>query len=159
VVAIIGARTRELIILQDEIERVSSRVVITTNDGSYGRRGVVTDALREVIAAGVDLVLAVGPLRMMKAVAETTLGSKIRTIVSLNPIMIDGTGMCGGCRVLVGGKSQFACVDGPEFDGHQVDFDRLMQRNTTYRECERRSMEQYEQEIAAHQSAAVAAPK
>jgi ferredoxin/flavodoxin---NADP+ reductase len=150
VIAIVGARTRELVILEEEMRAVSDRLVLTTDDGSYGRRGFVSDALRDVIAEmGVALVLAVGPLPMMKAVAETTRAAGIRTIVSLNPIMIDGTGMCGGCRVLVGGKSQFACVDGPEFDAHQVDFDTLMRRNTTYRECERASMERYQQESEA----------
>jgi ferredoxin/flavodoxin---NADP+ reductase len=148
VIAIVGARSRELVILEEEMRKVSNRLVLTTDDGSYGRRGLVTDALREVIAeSSVALVLAVGPLPMMKAVAETTRAAGIRTIVSLNPIMIDGTGMCGGCRVLVGGKSQFACVDGPEFDAHQVDFDTLMKRNTTYRECERASMERYRTEL------------
>lgn len=148
VIAIVGARTRELVILEEEMRKVSNRLVLTTDDGSYGRRGFVTDALREVMGeAPVARVLAVGPLPMMKAVAETTRAAGIRTIVSLNPIMIDGTGMCGGCRVLVGGKSQFACVDGPEFDAHQVDFDTLMKRNTTYRECERASMERYRTEL------------
>ncbi len=150
VIAIVGARTRELVILEAEMRGVSDRMIVTTDDGSYGRRGFVTDALRDLIAeTSVALVLAVGPLPMMKAVTETTRAAGIRTIVSLNPIMIDGTGMCGGCRVLVGGRSQFACVDGPEFDGHQVDFDTLMQRNTTYRECERASLERYHEEREA----------
>jgi ferredoxin--NADP+ reductase len=148
VVAIVGARTRELVILEEEMKAVADRLLVTTDDGSYGRRGLVTDALREIMAGGLHLVLAVGPLPMMKAVADATRAAAIPTVASLNPLMIDGTGMCGGCRVLVAGASRFACVDGPEFDAHQVDFDTLMRRNTTYRECERLALERQEASAA-----------
>jgi ferredoxin--NADP+ reductase len=150
-VIILGARTRELIVLENEMGRVSDRLVVSTDDGSYGEKGLVTEALRRMLQEGaaMDLVLAVGPIPMMKAVAETTRGPRIRTIVSLNPIMIDGTGMCGGCRVLVDGKSRFACVDGPEFDGHSVDFDLLMQRNSMYREAEQKSLADYRKQVQA----------
>ena len=130
---------------------VSDVLMITTDDGSYADKGFVTDKLRQLIQNGVpiDLVLAIGPIPMMKAVADMTRGEHIRTLVSLNPIMIDGTGMCGGCRVLVDGKSQFACVDGPDFDAHQVDFAVLVQRNAMYREAEKRSMDEYRQGLEA----------
>ena len=142
IISIVGARSKELVILEREMGAVSDVLMITTDDGSYADRGFVTDKLRQLIQNGVrvDLVLAVGPIPMMKAVAEMTRGERIRTIVSLNPIMIDGTGMCGGCRVLADGKSQFACVDGPEFDAHSVNFDVLVQRNRTYRAQEQQSM-------------------
>ncbi|MGZ4730891.1 MAG: sulfide/dihydroorotate dehydrogenase-like FAD/NAD-binding protein [Terriglobales bacterium] len=147
VAAIIGARNEELVILEREMRQVSDELTITTDDGSYAEKGLVTDKLRQMIDNGtrIDLVLAVGPIPMMRAVAELTRKDHIRTIVSLNPIMIDGTGMCGGCRVLVDGRSQFACVDGPEFNGHLVDFAVLTQRNSTYREEEERSMEEFRQ--------------
>ncbi len=147
VVAIIGARNKGLVILEREMSQVSDELTITTDDGSYAEKGLVTDTLRQLIDDGtrIDLVLAVGPIPMMRAVAELTRKDHIRTIVSLNPLMIDGTGMCGGCRVLVDGKSQFACVDGPEFDGHLVDFAVLTRRNSTYREEEQRSMEEFRQ--------------
>ncbi|MCD6360895.1 MAG: sulfide/dihydroorotate dehydrogenase-like FAD/NAD-binding protein [Armatimonadetes bacterium] len=133
-----GARTRELVILEDRLRALCERVIICTDDGSYGRKGFVTDALAELMEAGeqIDLVLAVGPTPMMKAVADLTRPHEIRTIVSLNPIMVDGTGMCGSCRVEVGGETRFACVDGPEFDGHQVNFDMLMKRQRMYHELE-----------------------
>ena len=145
VIAILGARTKDLIILEKEIRAISSEFFLTTDDGSYGEKGLVTDKLRTVIASGrkIDLVLAIGPIPMMRAVAETTHSPGIKTVVSLNPIMVGGTGMCGGCRVLVGGRSQFACVDGPEFDAHQVDFDVLTKRNAMYREFERQSLERF----------------
>jgi ferredoxin--NADP+ reductase len=145
VISIIGARNKELIILEREMRAVSDTLIVTTDDGSYGLKGFVTDWLRELITRGtqIDLVLAVGPVVMMRAVAELTRPSGIRTLVSLNPIMIDGTGMCGGCRVLVDGKSQFACVDGPEFEADRVNFDVLVQRNAMYRDAERRSMEEF----------------
>jgi len=137
VVGILGARTRDLIILEDEMAAVCDELVVTTDDGSYGRRGLVTVALAERIAREpVHRVLAIGPIPMMRAVAEVTRRLGIKTIVSLNSIMVDGTGMCGGCRVLVGGESRFACVDGPEFDAHAVDFAVLQQRNSMYREVE-----------------------
>ena len=150
VISIIGARTKELVILEREMRQVSDALLITTDDGSYVEKGFVTDKLRQLIQGRtrIDLVLAVGPIVMMKAVAEMTRKENIRTVVSLNPIMIDGTGMCGGCRVLIDGKSQFACVDGPEFDAHRVNFDVLVQRNAMYRDAEQRSMCEYERAIA-----------
>ena len=146
VLSILGARAKDLLILESEVRAVSHETFIMTDDGSYGGKGLVTDKLNELIAGGVkvDFVLAIGPVPMMRAVAETTRTHRIRTIVSLNSIMVDGTGMCGGCRVSIEGKSQFACVDGPEFDAHRVDFDVLMQRNSQYREPERLSMERFE---------------
>ncbi len=151
IISIVGARSRELVILEREMREVSDSLMITTDDGTYADKGFVTDKLRQLIQNGVriDLVLAVGPIPMMKAVAGMTRGERIRTLVSLNPIMIDGTGMCGGCRVLVGGKSEFACVDGPEFDAHRVDFDLLVQRNRTYRAQEQRSLAEFQCEREA----------
>jgi len=145
IISIVGARSQELVILEREMFAVSDLLIITTDDGSYADKGFVTDKLRQLIQDGVhiDRVLAVGPIPMMKAVADTTRQQGIRTIVSLNPIMIDGTGMCGGCRVLVDGRSQFACVDGPEFDAHRVNFDVLMQRTAIYRSQEQLSMAEY----------------
>lgn len=139
VVGILGARDRELLILVDEFRAVCDEFHITTNDGSAGRSGLVTDPLREMIERGdrIDRVLAIGPIPMMHGVAEVTRRQAIATVVSLNSIMVDGTGMCGGCRVLIGGEARFACVDGPEFDAHLVDFDSLAQRNAMYREAER----------------------
>ncbi len=131
---IIGFRNRDMVILEDELKAVSTNLYVTTDDGSYGEKGLVTEKLLKLIEAGAnyDLVIAIGPVPMMKYVCKTTAPFQIKTIVSLNPIMIDGTGMCGGCRVSVGGKIKFACVDGPDFDGHQVDFDQLMTRNKFY---------------------------
>ena len=156
VISIIGARNKELVLLESEMRAVSDTLLVTTDDGSYAEKGFVTDKLRELINSRthIDLVLAVGPVVMMRAVAELTRAPQIRTVVSLNPIMIDGTGMCGGCRVLVDGKSQFACVDGPEFEAHQVNFDVLVQRNAMYHEAERRSMEEFVQERAAQEEKA-----
>jgi len=146
VISMIGARTKELVIFESELRAVSDVLTITTDDGSYADKGFVTDKLRQLIQNGVpiNLVLAIGPVVMMKAVADLTRSERIRTVVSLNPIMIDGTGMCGGCRVLVDGKSQFACVDGPEFDGHEVNFEVLTQRNSMYRSAEQRSMDEFQ---------------
>lgn len=146
VISIVGGRSRPYIILEDEVRAISDELHITTDDGSYGRKGFVTDVLSGLIAGGtrIDLVLAIGPIPMMRAVAEVTRGPGIRTVVSLNPIMVDGTGMCGGCRVIVGGKPQFACVDGPEFDAHQVDFKILTQRNAMYRDMEREALERFQ---------------
>jgi len=145
VISIIGGRSKDLVILETEMREVSDTVFVTTDDGSYGDKGLVTDRLRQLIDNGVriDRILAVGPIPMMRAVAEMTRKERIRTIVSLNPIMIDGTGMCGGCRVLIEGKSQFACVDGPEFDAHRVDFAVLVKRNSMYRDAEKRSMDDF----------------
>lgn len=147
VISIVGARNKDLVILEREMADVSDELLITTDDGSYAEKGFVTDKLRQLIAScrRIDLVLAVGPIPMMKAVADVTREHGIRTIVSLNPIMIDGTGMCGGCRVLVDSKSEFACVDGPEFEAHRVNFEVLIQRNAMYREAERRSMDEFRQ--------------
>ncbi|MGD0990544.1 MAG: sulfide/dihydroorotate dehydrogenase-like FAD/NAD-binding protein [Candidatus Sulfotelmatobacter sp.] len=151
VISIVGARTRELVILEPEMRAVSDALMITTDDGSYADKGFVTDKLRQLIENGtrIDLVLAVGPIVMMKAVAAVTRKENIRTVVSLNTIMIDGTGMCGGCRVLIDGKSEFACVDGPEFDAHKVNFEVLVQRNSMYRDAEQRSLSEYQRAIAA----------
>jgi ferredoxin--NADP+ reductase len=133
VVAIIGARNHDLLFREEKMRAVSQQLFVTTDDGSYGRHGFVTDQLKDVLVAEkVGLVYAIGPVPMMRAVAETTRATGIKTIVSLNPIMIDGTGMCGGCRVTVGGQTKFACVDGPEFDGHQVNFLELTSRQKTY---------------------------
>jgi len=135
---IAGFRNKDIVILEEEMKAVSNRLFLTTDDGSYGLKGFVTNQLQELIDAGnkYDLVIAIGPLIMMKMVAAVTKPYGIKTFVSLNPIMIDGTGMCGGCRVTVGGEIRFACVHGPEFDGHQVDFDELMRRNTVYKKQE-----------------------
>lgn len=151
VISIIGARNRDLVILESEIGAISDEVFMTTDDGSYGRKGLVIDPLKELIESGrkLDLVLAIGPIPMMRAVAEVTRPYGIKTIVSLNSIMIDGTGMCGGCRVVVSGKTQFACVDGPEFDAHLVDFDVLRQRNSFYRDAERLALEKFEKDPSA----------
>jgi ferredoxin/flavodoxin---NADP+ reductase len=145
VAAIIGARTRDLIILEREMHQVATPCLVTTDDGSYGGRGLVTDALQTLIDSGYtfDEVVAVGPLPMMRAVCEMTKPLGLKTIVSLNPIMVDGTGMCGGCRVSVGGEQKFVCVDGPEFDGHQVDFGELAARLRAYRDDEAAAFEQY----------------
>ncbi len=147
VISIIGARTKDLLILEDEVREVSDVTLIVTDDGSYGTKGLVTDALKGLIQNGtrVEEVLAIGPIPMMKAVAECTRGERIHTVVSLNSIMVDGTGMCGGCRVVVEDHSEFACVDGPEFDAHKVDFDILAARNRMYREQEAASLKAYQE--------------
>lgn len=138
VVSILGGRSEELIILREEMEAVSDAMLYTTDDGSFGRQGLVTQALEDFMGRDgePDIVFAIGPAVMMRAVAATTKPFGIKTIVSLNTIMVDGTGMCGGCRVSVGGESKFVCVDGPEFDGHEVDFDLMMNRQRTYLEQE-----------------------
>ena len=148
VITINGARSKDLVILEDEMKAVSDEAYITTDDGSYGHHGFVTDMLKKLIDEGrqIDFVLAIGPIPMMKAVADVTRDHSIKTVVSLNPIMIDGTGMCGGCRVSVGGQVKFACVDGPEFDAHEVDFKNLTDRNRMYAEYEKKSLEKYEHE-------------
>jgi ferredoxin--NADP+ reductase len=146
VISIVGARTKGLVILEAEIGAISDELCITTDDGSYAEKGFVTDKLKALIAFGrkLDLVLAIGPIPMMRAVAEVTRPHGIKTMVSLNPIMVDGTGMCGGCRVVVDNKTQFACVDGPEFDAHRVDFGVLVARNSMYRDAERLSLEEFQ---------------
>jgi len=141
-IGIIGAREREMLILENEMKSLCKKLIVTTDDGSYGMHGLVTDALKTLVEEQIkiDLVVAVGPLIMMRAVSEMTKLYNIPTIVSLNPIMIDGTGMCGCCRVSVGGKTKFACVDGPHFDGHKVNFHELMQRNSMYVRDEKTSI-------------------
>ena len=138
VTVIVGFRSKDIVILEDEFKEVADHFIMMTDDGSYGRHGLVTQPLQELLEAGeqFDEVLAIGPVPMMKFVCKTTEPFGVHTSVSLNPIMIDGTGMCGGCRVTVGGETKFACVDGPEFDGHKVDFAELMSRNGTYRDRE-----------------------
>lgn len=145
VISILGAKTRDLLILEEEIKQYSDAIIIATDDGSYGRKGFVTEELTRLIRDGIDidLVIAVGPAIMMKAVSEITRQKSIRTLVSLNSIMVDGTGMCGACRVSVGGHTRFVCVEGPEFDGHQVDFNELIQRQRMYLQEEKESLERY----------------
>ena len=147
VIFIEGARNREMVLFEDEVRQASSETFIMTDDGSYGEQGQVTKKLNELIAAGrkIDFVLAVGPVPMMRAVAQLTKPLGIKTMVSLNSIMVDGTGMCGGCRVLVDNRSEFACVDGPEFDASLVDFDVLTQRNAMYRDKECESLKRFEE--------------
>ncbi len=143
---IAGFRNKDIIILEDEMRASSSNLTIMTDDGSNGNKGFVTDALKKNIEAGAgyDLVVAIGPLVMMRAVCNLTKEFGIKTIISMNPIMIDGTGMCGGCRLTVGGKTKFACVDGPDFDGHEVDFDEAIKRSRTYFDMEREAARDYQ---------------
>ena len=142
--SVVGFRNRDLVILEDEFRAVSSVMKMMTDDGSYGEKGLVTDALRALIESGeeYDEVIAIGPLIMMKFVCRLTAEFGIKTVVSMNPIMIDGTGMCGGCRLSVGGKMKFACVDGPDFDGHEVDFDEAIKRGSVYRDVEGRARDE-----------------
>ena len=144
-IAIIGARTKELLFWEERFREISHELYITTDDGSYGRKGFVSDELQRLIDDGykIDRVWAIGPAIMMKVVCDVTRPHKIKTIVSLNPIMVDGTGMCGACRVEVGGETKFTCVDGPEFDGHLVDFDLLMKRQSIYKEQEKLALDLY----------------
>ncbi len=141
---IVGFRTKDLVILEDEFKAVSNVMKLVTDDGSYGEKGLVTDALKALIDSGekYDRVITIGPLIMMKFVCKLTKEYGIKTVASMNPIMIDGTGMCGGCRLTVGGKTKFACVDGPEFDGHEIDFDEAMARGGFYRDFERHAHEE-----------------
>jgi len=145
VISIIGARTKDLLILEEEMKQVSDRLIVCTDDGSYGFHGFVSVALQQVIDEGkkIDQVFAIGPVPMMKVLCDVTKPHGIKTIVSLNSIMVDGTGMCGACRVSVGGKTKFTCVDGPEFDGHEVDFKLLSDRLKTYCEAERTAYEKH----------------
>ena len=144
VVCIIGSRNKDLLILEKQMKAASHDLRVCTDDGSYGHHGFVTDVLKEVLENNdVKLVVAIGPVPMMKFVSKMTKEYNVKTMVSLNPIMVDGTGMCGGCRVSVGGKTQFACVDGPEFDGHEVDYDELMLRLQAYAEDEKKCYEEY----------------
>lgn len=142
--SIVGFRNKDLVILEEEFRAVSDKFVMMTDDGSYGEKGLVTNALEKLIGEDetYDEVIAIGPLVMMKFVTQLTKQHNIKTVVSMNPIMIDGTGMCGGCRLTVGGKTKFACVDGPDFDGFEVDFDEAMARGTMYRDFERHAYEE-----------------
>ncbi len=149
VITAIGARTKELVILEDELREISDELYVTTDDGSYGRKGFVTEVLKDFLEQGkkIDRVFAVGPVPMMKVTADITRPYGIKTIVSLNPIMVDGTGMCGACRVEVGGKTKFACIDGPEFDGHLVNFDLLMKRLSMFKEEEKLALDRFMEEL------------
>ena len=143
--SIVGFRNKDLVILEDEFKACSDKLVMMTDDGSHGQKGVVTAPLEELIKSGenYDEVIAIGPLVMMKFVCLTTKKYDVKTVVSMNPIMIDGTGMCGGCRLTVGGETKFACVDGPDFDGHLVDFDEAMQRGNMYKKFETHAREEH----------------
>lgn len=143
VIGIAGFRNKEMVILEDDLKDVCDELLITTDDGSYVRKGFTTDVLKELLDSGkkIDYVFAVGPPVMMKLIADLTRKAGIKTVVSLNPIMVDGTGMCGACRVCVGGEIKFACVDGPDFDAHEVDFDELLRRLTEYKEEEKQALE------------------
>ena len=149
VISIMGARSKNLIFWEDELRRVSDQLIITTDDGSYGRKGLVTEPLEELLKGNdkIDRVIAIGPSIMMKFCSLTTEPFGVNTIVSLNPIMVDGTGMCGCCRVSVGGETKFACVDGPDFDGHQVDWDLLFARQRSYLDEEKCSFEQWQSQL------------
>ena len=149
IISIIGARTKNLIFWEEKMSRVSDKLIVTTDDGSYGRKAVVTVPLDELLRDDKDikLVIAIGPAIMMKFVCKTTEKYDVKTIVSLNSIMVDATGMCGACRIEVGGETKFACVDGPEFDGHKVDFDLLMARQRMYPEEEKLAMERYKEKM------------
>jgi len=144
VISVLGARTKDLLILQDEMASLG-RVLVTTDDGSAGRKGLVTDAMKDLYAAGekIDAIFTIGPIIMMKFVAEASRPHGTPTFASLNPIMLDGTGMCGGCRVEIAGKPKFACVDGPMFDAHQTNFDGRLKRTAAYRDCEKAALERY----------------
>ena len=146
IISILGARNKDLLFWEDKLRSLSDQLIVTTDDGSYGRKGLVTEPLRELLESGekIDRVIAIGPSIMMKFCSKTTQPFGVKTIVSLNPIMVDGTGMCGCCRVSVGGETKFACVDGPVFDGHQVDWDLLLARQRIYLDEEKRSFEQWQ---------------
>jgi ferredoxin--NADP+ reductase len=149
IISIIGARSKDLVIMEKEMKTVSDELYVTTDDGSYGMKGLVTDALKKLLQENkkIDRVIAVGPVIMMKAVSELTKDYNIKTIVSLNAMMLDGTGMCGICRVEIGGETKFACVDGPEFDGHLVNYDLLMARLRTYLEEEKISLKLFKEKM------------
>jgi len=152
VISIMGARSQNLLFWEDELGSVSDQLIVTTDDGSYGRKGVVTEPLKELLESGdkIDRVIAIGPSIMMKFCAKTTEPFGVKTIVSLNPIMVDGTGMCGCCRVSVGGVTKFTCVDGPDFDGHQVDWDLLFARQRIYLDEEKLSFERWQSQSGIH---------
>jgi len=149
VISIIGARSKNLLILEEEMKNLSDQLLISTDDGSYGHHGFVTDLLTKLLSEKdkVDFVMAIGPVIMMRVICGVTAPRGIKTVVSLNPIMVDATGMCGACRVTVGGKTKFACVDGPDFDGHQVDFDELLKRQAMYLKEEKTAMERFNQKL------------
>jgi ferredoxin--NADP+ reductase len=149
VISIIGARSKNLLIMEEEMRSLSDQLLVSTDDGSYGHHGFVTDLLTKLLSekVKVDFIMAIGPVIMMKAVCRVTAPWNVKTMVSLNPIMVDATGMCGACRVTVGGKTKFACVDGPDFDGHQVDFDELTKRQAMYVKSEKIAMERFAQKI------------
>jgi len=149
IISILGARSKDLLFWEDKLRNASHQLIVTTDDGTYGRKGVVTEPLKELLESGekVDRVIAIGPTVMMKFCAKTSQPFGVKTIVSLNPIMVDGTGMCGCCRVSVGGATKFACVDGPDFDGHQVDWDLLAARQRIYLDEEKRSFEQWQAQM------------
>ncbi len=150
VISIIGARSKNLLILEEEMRKLSDELLISTDDGSYGHHGFVTDLLTNLLSerrSEINFIMAIGPVIMMRAVCKITQLHKIKTMVSLNPIMVDATGMCGACRVTVGGKTKFACVDGPDFDGHQVDFDELLKRQSMYLKQEKAAMERFNQKM------------
>ena len=150
VISIMGARSKNLIFWEDELRKVSDELIVTTDDGSYGCKGVVTEPLKELLEGNekIDRVIAIGPAIMMKFCSKTTEPFGTKTIVSLNPIMVDGTGMCGCCRVAVGGVTKFACVDGPDFDGHEVDWEELQIRLKTYEKFEKKAMDLYEKSVS-----------
>lgn len=152
---IAGFRNKDLIILEKEMTDVSSRLFIATDDGSNGNKGFVTDVLKKLIEEGnkYDVVVAIGPLIMMKMICNLTRQYRIKTVVSMNPVMIDGTGMCGGCRLTVAGKTKFACIDGPDFDGHEVDFDEAMRRQMMYKGEEKKSVEEHECRLGGRSNA------
>ena len=152
VISILGARSKDLLFWEDELRSVSDQLIVTTDDGSYGRKGLVTEPLKELLEGNgkIDRVIAIGPSIMMKFCAKTTEPFGVKTIVSLNPIMVDGTGMCGCCRVSVGGVTKFACVDGPDFDGHQVDWDLLFARQRIYLDEEKCSFEQWQHQFTSN---------
>jgi NAD(P)H-flavin reductase len=151
IITILGARSQNLLFWEDVLQSTSDQMIVTTDDGSYGRKGVVTEPLKEMLESGekIDRVVAIGPVVMMKFCALTTLPFKVKTIVSLNPIMVDGTGMCGCCRVAVGGETKFACVDGPDFDGHQVDWDLMAARQRIYLGEEKCAYEEWQKSHSA----------
>jgi len=151
VLSIIGARTKDLLILEEEMRRVSTFLKVSTDDGTYGYHGFVSDILQDLIDQGtaIDLTVAIGPVPMMRVICNVTRNRNIKTVVSLNPIMVDASGMCGACRVTVGGKTRFVCVDGPEFDGHQVDFAELVKRQRAYLEQEKRALESFKHDGGA----------
>jgi len=158
VISIIGARSKNLLILEEEMRNLSDELLISTDDGSYGHHGFVTDLLTQLLSkkVKVDFIMAIGPVIMMKAVCGVTAPRGIKTVVSLNPIMVDATGMCGACRVTVGGKTKFACVDGPDFDGHQVDFDELIKRQAMYLKQEKIAMERFNRKLGGETKERVA---